>query len=86
MAYTVGFEGNSDVNNKETRSYQKERCNILYLAHEQHMPTDVLSIGLLHFPTDEILFPCFLHHYCLQILYATNFLIWNVVSYMYLFH
>ena len=53
------FEGNSDVKNKETISYQKERCNILYLAHEQHMPTDVLNIGLLHFPTDEILFPCF---------------------------
>ena len=34
------FEGKSDVINKETRYYQKERCNILYLAHEQHMPTD----------------------------------------------
>ena len=79
MAYTVGFEANSGVE----RSYHKEKCNVLYLALEQHMPMDVLNIGLLHFPTDETLFPCFLHHYCLQILYATNFLIF---SYVYLFH
>ena len=75
VAYTVGFEGNSGVRNKETISYQKEKCNVLCLAHKQHMPTDVLNIRLLHFPSDKTLFPCFLHHYCLQIIYATNFLI-----------
>ena len=26
--------------------------------------------------------PCFLHHYCLQILYTTNFLIENVFNYL----
>ena len=31
------------------------------------------------------LFPCFLHHYCLQILYTTNFLIENVFIYLYHF-
>ena len=51
MAYTVGFEGNSGVKHKETRSYQKGKCNVLHmhLAHKRHMPTDVLNIGLLHF-------------------------------------
>ena len=28
------------------------------------------------------LFPCFLHHYCLQVLYATNFLKENGFSYL----
>ena len=45
VAYTVEFEGNSGVKNKETRSYQKEKCNVLYLAHKQHLPTDVLNIS-----------------------------------------
>ena len=27
VAYTVGFEGNSGVKNKEARSYQKEKYN-----------------------------------------------------------
>ena len=29
------------------------------------------------------LFPCFVHHYCLQILYSTKFLIENVLSYLF---
>ena len=39
----------------------------------------VLNIGLFQFSLIiRPLFPSFLHHHCLQILYATNFLIENV--------
>ena len=35
----------------------------------------VLNIGLLHSLIVRPLFTCLLHHYCLHILYTTNFLI-----------
>ena len=42
----------------------------------------VLNIGLFRFSLIiQPLFPSFLHHYCLQILYTTNFLIENVFIY-----
>ena len=39
----------------------------------------ILALSVLNilFLINRILFPCFLHHYCLQILYTTNFLIQN---------
>ena len=43
----IGFEGNSDVKSKETRSYQKGKCNCLYLAHKEHMPYKCV---IMHFP------------------------------------
>ena len=49
----VGFDGDSDVKSRITRSYQKEKCN---------SP---------------------IHLYCREIRYATDFLIYNVVSYMF---
>ena len=57
---------------------------VLYLA-TMYCPTMCagLNIGLFRFSLSfNPCFPSFLHHYCLQILYTTNFLIENVFIYL----
>ena len=44
----IGFQGNSSVKSKETRSYQRENVIVLYLAHKQHMPYKCAKYR--HFP------------------------------------
>ena len=64
--------------------HEKEvNMQVLYLKHKQHMPYNcakyrTIAFSLLIRP----LLPCLLHHCCLEILYATNFLIENVFSYL----
>ena len=72
--HSIGFEGNSGVKSIETRSYQKEKCNSPIFSTFEGICC--LCANYI-FPSDKTLFPCFLHHYCLQILlvYATNLLI-----------
>ena len=50
---------------------------ILYLARVNVTePKEVLNIGFLsHFTFLKTLFPSFLHHFCLQFLYPTKFLV-----------
>ena len=51
------------VKSKETRSYQKGKCNSPIFSTETiYAYKCAINIGLLHFPSDKILFPCFLHH------------------------
>ena len=62
--------------------------SVLFPIHvlKQCIVRIVLNMAYLfsrsHF--SQILFPCFLHHHCLSILYATNFLAENI--FIYLFH
>ena len=49
---------------------------ILYLAHVHVTTKRSAKLGFLfHFPFHKTLFPSFLHHFCLQFLYPTNFLV-----------
>ena len=72
----IGFEGNGGV--------ERNNVIVLYLAHFYMHVICVLNkyrtitFSLIIRP----LFPSFLHHHCLQILYATNFLIENVFIYL----
>ena len=66
------------VKRKGTRFWVKDsKTKILYLALllvQLHL--HVLNIGFLsHYPFPKTLFCCFLHHFCLQFLYPTNFLV-----------
>ena len=43
-----------------------------------YCPTMCAGLTISFFLIIQPLFPCFLHHYCLQIIYTTNFLKENV--------
>ena len=72
-----GIEGNSGVYSKETKVYNKEKCNSPIFRHTNSITSYTcakyrnITFSLIVIP----LFPCFLHHYRLQILYTTIFLI-----------
>ena len=72
------------VKSKETRSYQKGKCNSPIIAHKQHMSYKCAKCRTTTFSL--LIRPCFLAFYttnCLQILYTTNFLVENVFSYLF---
>ena len=78
--WDIGFEGNGGVKSKETRV-----CNSMGKCHSPTFSPFVAILRVLNIKDYDIfpyyyrpLFPCFLHHHCLQILYLTNFLIGKV--------
>ena len=70
------------VKSKETRSYQKGRCNSPISSTQTTHALEMAKHKTITFSL--LIGPCFLAFYttnCLQILYTTNLLVENVFSY-----